>query len=72
MKNSNSTLIFALALLPASWASADFLTSQDPFITLDDDVPAGSSVLAIINSGESLGGFTFQGLPRRYRAGTWF
>ena len=53
----------AMATLPSA-ALADFLTSEPPFITLDSGVPAGSSVLAIISSGESpVGGFTFQGLP---------
>jgi hypothetical protein len=55
-------LVVAAALLPVI-AIADFLTSESPFITLDPGVPADSSVLAIISSGESLGGFTFQGLP---------
>jgi hypothetical protein len=63
MKNFYSTLIFALALLPSTLAAADFLTDEDPFITLGSGVPADSSVLAIISSGESLGDFTFQGLP---------
>jgi hypothetical protein len=63
MKNLNSILIVALASLPAPLLWADFLTSEPPFITLDPGVPAGSSVLAIISSGESLNGFTFQGLP---------
>ena len=30
---------------------------------MDSGVPAGSTVLAIISSGEEVGGFTFQGLP---------
>ena len=55
-------LVVAAALLPGI-AIADFLTSEPPFITLGSGVPADSSVLAIISSGESLGGFTFQGLP---------
>ena len=45
-------LVVAAALLPVI-ATADFLTSESPFITLDAGVPAGSSVLAIISSGES-------------------
>jgi hypothetical protein len=55
-------LVVAAALLPVI-AIADFLTSDPPLITLDPGVPTGSSVLAIISSGESLAGFTFQGLP---------
>ncbi len=44
-------------------ATADFLTPQAPAITLDPGVPASSSVLAIISSGETIDGFTFQGIP---------
>ena len=56
--------IAAVVLLPAP-VLADFLTAEAPFITLDGGVPAGSSVLAILSSGEDAGvaGFTFQGLP---------
>ncbi len=57
-----AAFIVAVALPPAT-AMADFLTSDPPFITLDPGVPAGSSVLAIISSGETIDGFTFQGIP---------
>lgn len=57
-----AAFIVAVALLPAT-AMADFLTSDPPFITLDPGVPAGSSVLAIISSGETIDEFTFQGIP---------
>ncbi len=40
-----------------------YLTAQQPFITLTADAPAGASVKAIINSGDTLGDFTFQGIP---------
>ncbi len=40
-----------------------YLTSQQPFITLASGVPAGSSVKAIINSGDTLGDFIFRGIP---------
>ncbi len=40
-----------------------YLTTQAPFITLTGNVPSGSSVKAIINSGDELDGFTFSGLP---------
>lgn len=49
--------------LTAAPASASYLTPQPPFITLGPDAPAGSSVLAIINSGDVLDGFTFEGIP---------
>lgn len=55
--------IATLASLPASLLAQGILTPELPFIDLDPGVPAGSSVLAIINSGESIGDFTFQGLP---------
>jgi hypothetical protein len=55
--------LVALASLHSPLSSAEFMTAEPPFITLDPGVPGGSSVLAIISSGESLGGFTFQGLP---------
>ena len=43
--------------------SLGFFTEEAPFITIADGLPAGASVKAIISSGESLDGFTFQGLP---------
>jgi hypothetical protein len=57
-----TAFITAATFLPVI-AAADFLTAEPPFITLDPGVPAGSSVLAIISSGESINGFRFQGLP---------
>jgi len=60
-----AVLAMVLALPVGSLANGEFpfLTPQDPFITLDPGVPAGSSVKAIISSGETVNGFTFQGLP---------
>lgn len=52
----------AMASLPAPLL-ASFLTSEPAMIDLEAGAPAGSSVLPIINSGEGVGGFTFQGLP---------
>lgn len=51
----------ATALMPTTAAADDppFMTSEDPYITLT--VPG--DVTAIISSGESVGDFTFQGLP---------
>jgi len=59
-----AALVVPVTLLPII-ATADFLTPQPPAITLDPGVPAGSSVLAIISSGEDadIVGFTFQGIP---------
>jgi hypothetical protein len=58
-------LVMVLALPAGSLANNEFpfLTSEPPAITLDGGVPLGSSVKAIINSGEMVNGFTFQGLP---------
>jgi hypothetical protein len=60
-----AVLTIVLALPVGSLANGEFpfLTPQDPFITLDPGVPGGSSVTAIISSGETVNGFTFQGLP---------
>ncbi len=53
-----------VVMVPAPAAAGHpFLTPQPPFITLDPGVPAGSSVLAIISSGETYHGFRFQGIP---------
>lgn len=57
-----AALVVPATLLPMI-ATADFLTSEPPAISLDPGVPAGSSVLAIISSGETIDGFTFQGIP---------
>ena len=58
-----SVCLAALASMSAPLLAAGFLTSEDPFITLDPGVLAGSTVLVIIGSGATLGEFTFQGLP---------
>ncbi len=42
---------------------AGYLTDQDPFITLAPGLPAGSSVTAIVSSGEVVDGVQFQGIP---------
>ena len=57
-------LLLLLAALPAlAGAAHSYLTPQPAFITLDAGVPAGSSVLPIINSGDVYHDFTFQGIP---------
>lgn len=55
--------LFVFGLPSLSQADHTFLTDQDPFITLDSSVPAGSFVKAIISSGETFEGFQFQGIP---------
>ncbi len=58
-------LATVLALVVAVPAAADdgYLTDQAPFITLTGGAPAGSSVIAIINSGDVVDGVEFQGIP---------
>jgi len=57
-------VILLVVALPALVLADDgFLTPQDPYITLADGLPAGSSVTAIISSGETVGDFLFEGLP---------
>jgi hypothetical protein len=52
-----------LATVPAAADPAGYLTSEPAAITLAPGVPSGSSVTPIINSGDVLGDFEFQGLP---------
>ena len=57
---------FALLLVTVTGtagAADGHLTPNDPYITLAAGAPAGSSVTAIINSGETVGDFEFAGLP---------
>ena len=58
-------LILAIGLIIPATAQAapGYLTPQAPFLTLDATAPAGTTLLAIINSGDSLDGFTFSGIP---------
>ena len=56
-------LAILVALPGIALAGGGWLTPESPFITLDAGVPSGSSVKAIISSGESVNGFTFEGLP---------
>jgi hypothetical protein len=53
-----------LAMFPAlTLANPGWLTPEAPYITLDPGVPAGSTVKAIISSGETVDGVRFQGIP---------
>lgn len=53
-----------LAVGVAAPAQADgFHTATPPMISLTPDAPAGSSVVAIISSGDMIDGFTFEGIP---------
>ena len=54
-----------LTIFPATAEAAPrgYLTDQDPLIELDANVPSGGRVIPIINSGDELGDFVFEGLP---------
>jgi len=58
-----AALAIVFALPGISLATSGFLTPEPPMITLDPGLPRGSMVKAIINSGEIVNGFTFEGLP---------
>ncbi len=62
-----ATLVLAMSMIiPPGAATAShggYLTGQGAYLTLDASVPAGSSLLPIINSGDTIGGFTLSGLP---------
>ena len=60
---SRSLLAAVLLALPTPTLASGFLTAESPFITLDPGVPMGSSVKAIISSGDIVGGVLFEGLP---------
>jgi hypothetical protein len=59
------SLILAIGLIVPATAQAvpGYLTPQPPFLVLDPTAPAGTTLLAIINSGDTLDGFTFAGIP---------
>ena len=59
-------LAMLLALPAGSLANNGYHTPQAPFLTLDPGVPSGSTLTAIISSGEDpekLDGFRFEGIP---------
>ena len=60
-------LMFVLAIVVAlpgiALATSGFLTPEPPMLTLDPGMPSGSRVKAIINVGEEMGDFLFEGLP---------
>jgi hypothetical protein len=58
-----AVLVVIVAIPTLVAANPGFLTPQDPSITLDPGLPAGSSVKAIISSGEELNDFIFEGIP---------
>ena len=54
-----------LTLFPATAEAADqgYLTDSDPLIELDANVGLGGRVVPIIDSGDELGDFIFEGIP---------
>jgi hypothetical protein len=58
-------VVALVAGLPGtSGAGSGYLTPQPPMLTLDASAPAGSELVAIINSGDELSnGFLFEGIP---------
>jgi hypothetical protein len=48
---------------PHASADAPFFTSTPAMLTLDASVPAGTTVRPIISVGDTVGGFTFEGIP---------
>jgi hypothetical protein len=50
-------------MVPGPAYGAGYLTSEAPYVTLADGLPRGSSVRAIISSGDEVDGVNFQGLP---------
>jgi hypothetical protein len=56
-------LIFLVLPLSAQPGSGGYLTDQPPLIDLEEGLPSGASVKAIINSGDMLNGFLFEGIP---------
>ena len=55
--------IAVVATAPRVIADHAFLTPEAPYITLDPGAPGGSSVQAIISSGETYHDFLFEGIP---------
>ena len=52
-----------VVMVPGPAYGAGYLTSEEPYVTLADGLPRGSSVRAIISSGDEVDGVNFQGLP---------
>jgi hypothetical protein len=68
---SRSMLLVALALVlangllavPSAAGDDGFLTAEPPMLALAPTAPAGSSLKALISSGDVIDGFEFQGIP---------
>lgn len=58
-----SAVALAVAVGPVASADPGYLTSEPAMIALDPSAPGGSSVLPIVNSGETVDGVLFEGIP---------
>ena len=58
-----AAFMLTAVMVPGAAYGAGALTPEAPFITLDPGLPGGSSVLAIISSGEVVDGVQFEGIP---------
>ncbi len=52
-----------MLVIPLPGYGAGYLTDDAPLVAIDASAPAGTTVKAIINSGDILGDFQFQGIP---------
>ena len=59
--------LLVLTMAPVSAGAKEgpsgYLTDSEPLVVLDPAVPEGGNVIAIIDSGDQLDGFTFEGIP---------
>lgn len=58
-----SALTLLLTFAAPAGAAHGYRTSSEPYVTLSAAAPAGSSLLPLINSGETIGDFRFEGIP---------
>ncbi len=59
------TIMLTMGVMGSAPAAPEsgYLTDEGPYITLDPGLPSGATVKGIINSGDVLGDFTFEGIP---------
>ena len=58
-----AAVLSVVTLVPHASADTSFFTTTPAMLTLDASVPAGTTALPIISVGDSVGGFTFEGIP---------
>jgi hypothetical protein len=59
----STVLLLAVPLAVPVQAQTGFQTQKDPYLTLADGAPDGSSLTPIISVGEGPGDFLFEGIP---------